>query len=76
MKLPDNVERSAFRPGYVGWDGLGGLWHITRTGNRWVARPAPNHRGRDTLLPVTCKTLTEAGATLASRTHKPPVEPF
>jgi hypothetical protein len=74
IKLPDNVERSHFRPGgYNCWDGTGQLWQVERAKHCkqpcWVARPGPGHKSR--WLPhVRAKTLTEVARVLKELGHE------
>jgi hypothetical protein len=68
MRLPENIEKSAFHPGeYHGWDGTGQPWRIHKRRTGWRAFPAVNHRARDTAKPLQGATLTELGALLAAR---------
>lgn len=39
-----NIERAAFRVGYVGYDGNGFAWRIERAGREWIARPPQDFR--------------------------------
>ena len=79
-RLPQNVEKSAFRPGtYVIYDGAGHVWHCSATGGNarpgaasnprrayWRAVPGPSHPSR-WLSPIEGSTLTNVADALAAR---------
>lgn len=77
MRLPQNVEQSAYRRGeYVAYDPRGFVWHVRKTIRDWTATPAANNPARGLGVTISANTLTAAAATIASRQPARVVEPF
>lgn len=75
--LPSNVEKSAFRRGeYVAYDPRGSVWRVTRSGNEWVAVPAPNNPAHTLGTRISGSTLRAVAQTVANRQPARVVEPF
>lgn len=78
MRLPMNVEASAFRRGeYRGWDARGHAWRIRKDGTGgWEAVPAPNNPSLYCASRVTGSTLRAVAHSLSTREPARVVEPF
>ena len=77
MRLPQNVEKSAYRRGdYVAYDPRGNIWHVSKREDGWRATPAANNPARSLGATIIANTLTAAAATIASRQPAPVMEPF
>lgn len=69
MKNLHNIEKALpYRTyEYLGWDGMGKKWHIsktTRSDGRWIARYADNDAELYVNYPIVAMTLTQLSKTL------------